>query len=168
MTSLTAAAVCSVALVAGPVTARAAPAFDSQGYTNSTARCASAAEVVVFGSTGASRVAICDTADGLQYRGVRVRDGARLVVPASKKADGEYAATTDGITYTVTSSALKISSGSSTIRTEPMTDFHATSTDTPASTSTPTTTTSTPTPTTTTSVDPNLPPLPAEVGGSGS
>ena len=152
----TAAAAGAALLVAAP--AGAAPPSDGQGYLDSTARCTSVADTVVFGSTSASRVAICDTADGLQYRGVRVRDGARLVLPAVKSG-GAYTATRDGITYTVTSSDLVISSGSSSIREETMLDFHGTAT--PSTPSTPAETTE-PTP-----VD-DRPPLPAEVGGSGS
>jgi hypothetical protein len=101
-------------------------------------------------------VAICETADGLQYRGVRVRDGARLILPATSRS-GAYAATRDGITYTVTSTDLVISSGSRTIREETMLDFHGT-----AAPAAPSGAQTTPTP-----VD-DRPPLPAEVGGSGS
>lgn len=152
-------AACSAALWAGAGPAHAAPPFDGQGYLESTARCASVADTVVFGSTAGSRVAICETADGLQYRGVRVRDGARLILPATSRS-GAYAATRDGITYTVTSTDLVISSGSRTIREETMLDFHGTAT--PAEPAAPAGAQTTPTP-----VD-DRPPLPAEVGGSGS
>jgi len=155
LTSLTAAG----AVLAAP-TASAAPPSDGQGYLDSTARCTSVADTVVFGSTSASRVAICDTADGLQYRGVRVRDGARLILPATGSA-GTYSATRDGVTYTVTSAALKISSGSQTVRSETMLDFHGTATPGAPST-TPAEPTEPAAP-----VD-DRPPLPAEVGGSGS
>lgn len=159
-------AACSAALLAGAGPAQAAPPSDSQGYTDSTARCASASELVVFGSTAASRVAICDTSAGLQYRGVRVRDGARLITSASRGSGGSYVADNDGITYEVTSTALTISTGSRTLRTETMLDFHsgtAGSTSTTPSTTTP----STEQPSTEAPV-PEGPPLPAEVGGSGS
>ncbi|WP_197381689.1 hypothetical protein [Mycolicibacterium mengxianglii] len=164
LTSLTAVAASSVALVAGSALVSAAPASDSLGYLDSTARCASTAETVVFGSTAESRVAICDTPNGLQYRGVRVRDGARLILSAANGGAGAYDADNDGITYTVTSRALTISAGSRTIREEPMVDFHAAdSADEPAGSSAPSSTT-----TTTTTPTPTGPPLPAEVGGSGS
>jgi hypothetical protein len=146
--------------------ADAAPAFDSQGYVDSTARCADAA--VLFGSTDGSRVAICKTSGGYQYRGVRVRDGAKLVLSASSAGGGAYTAVNDGITYTVSSSSLAISSGGSVVRTESWVDFHgpqsSTSTSSTSSTSAPTTS-ATPTSTTPTSTTPLPPPLPAEVGG---
>lgn len=162
-----AAAACLPLLVAAP-TALAAPSADSQGYVDSTARCAPPAEVVVFGSTASSRVAICQDSDGdYQYRGVRVRDGARLILPAEKSTDGAFTASNDGIEYMVTSSALVISSGRQVIRDEPMLDFHGSGgSATPARTpgqSPAAATPATPTPTT-----PLPPPLPAEVGGGES
>lgn len=123
--------------------------------------------MVVFGSTESSRVAICRDTDGdFEYRGVRVRDGARLVVPASRTSDGAFTASNDGIDYLVTSDALVVSAGEKVIRDEPMVDFHeaassgtssgpssGTSTESPSTSSEPTATTPLP------------PPLPAEVGG---
>lgn len=167
---LAAAAACSALLLTALPHAGAAPSFDSQGYLDSTARCADAA--VLFGSTDSSRVAICKTTSGYQYRGVRVRDGAKLILSASSTGDGSYTAVNDGITYTVSSTSLVVSSGASAVRKESWVDFHGpvqkspsgTSTSTAPSTSTPTTS-STPTSTTPTSTTPLPPPLPAEVGG---
>ncbi len=143
-------------LVAAPAAASAPPS-DSQGYVDSTARCASPATPVVFGSTSGSRVAICKSADGdLEYRGVRVRDGARLIASASQSADGAFTAVRDGIEYMVTSDALVISAGEKVIRDEEMLDFHRPG-DTAAAPQAPKTSTT-----------PLPPPLPAEVGGDGS
>ncbi|MCV7069872.1 hypothetical protein H7H73_04550 [Mycobacterium rufum] len=160
-----AAAVPAVALLAVAPSRRRA-ASDSRGYIDSTARCAAPATAVVFGSTDGSRVAICRLADGdLEYRGVRVRDGARLITEASQSADGAFTAARDGIEYMVTSDALVISAGEKVIRDEPMLDFHR-----PGSTSAPSAVTSpgagptsSATPTT-----PLPPPLPAEKGAAGS
>lgn len=145
------------AVLAAPP-AVAAPAVDAQGYVDSTARCSPPSEVVVFGSTATSRVAICESEDGsYEYRGVRVRDGARLIVPATSSGDG-FTAENDGITYFVTDSALVISVQERVIRDEKMVDFHDlrssgdAPSEAPAHTATPTT--------------PLPPPLPAEVGGS--
>jgi hypothetical protein len=114
--------------------------------------------MVLFGSTASSRVAICQDADGdYEYRGVRVRDGARLLTPATRSSDGAFTATTDGVDYMVTSSALVVSVGEKVIRDEPMVDFHragGSGSSTPAPSSTPKPT-------------PLPPPLPAEVGGEG-
>ena len=126
----------------------AVPPYDSQGYVDSTARCTKPDAAVIFGTTDTSRVAICKTAGGTyEYRGVRVSDGAKLIVTASQTSDGGYVAMNDGVTYTVTATSLTVSAGGSTIRTESWTDVN-----TPQSPATPTTgTTKTSTPKTSTS-----------------
>lgn len=111
-----------LAIAAPPI---AAPQYDVQGYLNSTARCTAPDTAVIFGTTDTSRVAICKTANGsYEYRGVRVRDGAKLVVPATQTSGESYMAEGNGATYTVTTSALSVTIGGSTIRTEAWTDFH--------------------------------------------
>jgi hypothetical protein len=101
-------------------------------------------------------VAICKTPSGqFEYRGVRLRDGAKLIVPASQSGDG-FVADNDGMTYTVTSKSLAVSLGNKMIREEPMADFHRP--ETPAAPAAPPATT-------TTATTPLPPPLPAEVGG---
>jgi hypothetical protein len=148
---IVAAAACSV--VCGSPSAIAAPDTDPQGYVDSTARCASPNIVILFGSTDSSRVAICKTSSGqYEYRGVRVRDGAKLVLSASQSGEG-FIANNDGITYTVTATSLVISQGGNVIRDERMVDFHRPEAP------------SAPPPTTTTPTTPLPPPLPAEVGG---
>lgn len=153
--STTAAAASLVVLAFGLPSATAAPAVDEQGYADSTARCAAPATAVLFGSTETSRVAICKTGDRYEYRGVRLRDGAKLIVPASQSGGG-FVAGNDGITYTVTSKSLVISMGEKVIRDEPMADVHQ-----PGAPAAP----AAPPPTTTTPTTPLPPPLPAEVGG---
>ncbi|HEX9834529.1 MAG TPA: hypothetical protein VGA66_15865 [Mycobacterium sp.] len=156
---LTATAAAFTALAAvGWGSATAAPTADSHGYVDSTARCASPSEAVVFGSTETSRVAICESDGAYEYRGVRLRDGAKLIIPASESSDG-YTAENDGITYFVTEDSLVVSAGTRVIREEPMIDFHSSQQAegpgaSPPETSTPTT--------------PLPPPLPAEEGGSGN
>ena len=160
----------------------AVPPSDSQGYLDSTARCAKPDTAVVFGTTETSRVAICQTAGGeFEYRGVRVRDGARLIVPASRISDEVFVAKNDGVTYTVTAEALSVSANGDTFRTQSWTDFNSPQapTDTtsgstsakpstagPATTSGPTASKTTAAPST--SNVPLPPPLPAEAGGSTS
>ena len=118
------AAACSVLLAIGLPSATAAPTTDDQGYVDSTARCSSPATAVLFGSTDSSRVAICKTSGGqYEYRGVRVRDGARLIVPASQSGDG-FVADNDGVTYLLTAKSLVINLGDKVIREEPMVEFH--------------------------------------------
>jgi hypothetical protein len=150
-----AAAACSALLAIGASSATAAPGTDGQGYVDSTARCNPPTTVVFFGSTESSRVAICKTAGGqYEYRGVRLRDGAMLIVPASSSGDG-FVADNDGITYTVTAKSLVISLGNKVIRDEPMVDAHELGV--PAASAAP--------PPPETSTTPLPPPLPAEVGG---
>ncbi|MDT7761993.1 MAG: hypothetical protein QOC63_1413 [Mycobacterium sp.] len=182
---IVAAAAWAALLAIGVPAATAAPTTDSQGYLDSTARCTPPDTAVAFGSTETSRMAICKTAGGqYEYRGVRVRDGATLTVPASQSGNG-YVADNDGITYTVTSKSLVVTVGNTVIREEPMADFHTPGSATgPAGTTPGTSTTSTSTsgtsgtsgtttsgtssgPPTTTSTTPLPPPLPAEVGGGG-
>lgn len=153
------AALAGAALLAvGIGVATGAPPSDGRGYIDYTARCVAPSTAVVFGSTASSRVAICESADGkYEYRGVRVRDGARLVVPATPADDGGFTADNNGITYTVTADALTITSGSRVIREEAMVDFHGSAPSGNPGASPPAAT-----PTSTT---PLPPPLPAEVGG---
>ena len=154
-----AAAACSMLLTIGASSASAAPATDGQGYVDSTARCSPPNTAVLFGSTETSRVAICKTSGGQhEYRGVRVRDGAKLIVPASQSGDASVAEN-GGVTYTVSAKSLVISVGNKVIREEPMVDFHRP--ETPAAPAAP----AAPAPTTTTPTTPLPPPLPAEVGG---
>jgi hypothetical protein len=138
-------------------TAGAQPSLptDQRGYVDSTARCAAPDKAVAFGHTASSRVAICVDPDGqYQYRGVRVRDGAKLIVPAERSDGSGFVAENDGVTYLVTASSLVVSVGERVIRDEPMVDFEE-----------PGAPKATPSPTKT---PPLPPPLPAEVGGSGS
>lgn len=142
-------------LALGVPLADAAPASDGQGYLDSTARCASPSTAVVFGSTDSSRVAICKASGGqLEYRGVRVQDGAKLILSASQSSDGGFVATNNGVTYTVTAGALVVKSGQTVLRTEPWVDFHGSLSSKAPTTTTPglttsTTTSSAPTPSST-------------------
>lgn len=160
----------------GLPSAAAAPATDASGFVDSTARCAAPNKAVAFGYTASARVAICkDDASGqYQYRGVRISDGAKLILSASS-TDRGYVAENDGISYTVTSSALLITSGGEQIRDEPMLDFHGKAVGSAPTTSarsgaTPSSAPSTSAqssaaPETVTPSTPLPPPLPAEVGG---
>jgi len=155
-----AAAACCVLLAIGVPAATAAPASDGQGYVDSTARCTSPDTAVAFGSTKTSRVAICETPGGqYQYRGVRVRDGAKLIAPASGSSDGGFVAESDGTTYTVTADSLVVSVGDRVIREESIVNIRW-----PGAPNAPTGA-STPVAPPTTPTTPLPPPLPAEVGG---
>ena len=165
-----AAAACWTLFTIGAPTATADPATDALGFLDSSARCAAPNTAVAFGSTANSRVAICKSPAGLYgYHGVRVSDGAKLIASATASADGSFVAKQDGVTYTVTSSALVVSDASGVIRREPMVSFHGPKT-TQAAAGTPQTPAAKPqapaaAPTAPASTAPLPPPLPAEVGG---
>ncbi len=176
-------AACSALLSCALPQTMAAPGFDDRGYLDSAARCTPPDVAAEFGSTADSRVAICKSADGrYQYRGVRLRDGAKLVVPATLSGGVVFVAENNGISYAVSPSELVISSGPQVIRREPMIDFHKPGAPAPTTTTTtvpstaPASTTPSPAPTTANAPPaqtpetappptPLPPPLPAEVGG---
>jgi hypothetical protein len=142
------------------------PATDSQGFVDSSARCTASEVVVAVGSTDSSKVAICKTSAGqYQYRGVRLRDGAKLLASATENAGGGFVAQSDGITYTLTSKSLDISDASGPVRSEPVVYYRSSGASTPGSQAAagvpvvPVTGAPTAAPTT-----PLPPPLPAEVG----
>jgi hypothetical protein len=157
------------AIAVGLPLAFAAPSTDGAGYVDSTARCAAPSTVVLFGSTDSSRVAICKAADGkFEYRGVRISDGAKLIVPAQASGDGAFIAESGGIRYTVTAKSLVIGDGTKVIREEPMVDFHGPAAPPPPSSSPAPPASPTPTPSSTpSSTTPLPPPLPAEQGHGG-
>ena len=134
--------------------AGAAPATDEQGFVGSTARCATPTVAVAFGSTATARVAICKSPRGeFEYRGVRVKDGAGLILSATRSDDGAFVAENEGVEYTVTTKSLVVSEGTRVIREESWVDFHG-----PEASQAPSTSATTST---------SLPPaLPAELGGS--
>lgn len=149
---------CSAVAALSMPSVAAAPSADTHGYVDSTARCGSPSEAVLFGSTATSRVAICKMPSGkYEYRGVRVRDGATLIKPAEKSGD-EFTVDNNGITYTLSEDSLIVAAGSQIIRDETMLDFHEGSSSGPGAS--PPAAASTPT----TSAKPLPPPLPAEVG----
>lgn len=155
-------AACLLLLGIGLPFADAAPTSDALGYIDSTARCSPPNTAVVFGSTESSRVAICKTSGGeYQYRGVRIRDGSKLIVAASPSGDGGFVAENDGVSYFVTAKSLSVTVDNRVVRDEPMVDFHrpGTSDASSAPSAPPAPTSTTPTPT--------GPRLPAEQGYTG-
>ena len=165
---LTVAAVTLTALLSiGLPVASADPATDALGFVDSTARCDAPNTAAAFGSTANSRVAICKSPAGqYSYHGVRISDGAKLVASATTASDGSYVAKQDGVTYTVTSSALVVSDASGVIRREPMVSFHGpkTAQSPSAAAQTPSAAPAAPQ-TSAAPAKPLPPPLPAEVGG---
>jgi hypothetical protein len=163
--AIVAAAACWALLIIAAPAASPDPSTDALGFVDSTARCTAPNTAVAFGSTATSRVAICKSPTGQYgYHGVRITDGATLIASATAATDGSFVAQHDGITYTVTSSALLVSDGNQVIRREPMVSYHGPKTaQAPAATPEPA---AAPRPSTPTSTAPLAPPLPAEVGGT--
>jgi hypothetical protein len=162
-----AAAACWALFAVGTPLAAADPSTDALGFVDSTARCTAPNTAVAFGSTAESRVAICKSPAGQYgYHGVRVSDGAKLIATATASADGSYVAKQDGVTYTVTSSALVVSDASGVIRRETMLTYHGpkTAQSPSAAAQTPSAAPAAPQ-TSAAPAKPLPPPLPAEVGG---
>ena len=162
-----AAAACWTLFAIGTPLAAADPATDALGFLDSSARCAAPNTAVAFGSTAESRVAICKSPAGqFGYHGVRVSDGAKLIAMASVSADGSYVAKQDGVTYTVTSSALVVSDASGVIRRESMLTYHGPKTTGSSSVAAQSPSAAPAAPQTSVApAKPLPPPLPAEVGG---
>lgn len=190
-TSGLAATAAAAALAIGVPLAMAAPTAvppsDTGGYVNSTAHCSGADPAVLFGTTKTSRIAICKTAAGYEYRGVRVSDGAKLITTAKQISQDSYAVENDGVKYTITPTALSVTANGDTFRTETWTDYHgpkaAAAAPQPSTAATPglqgpasspraaasaPAASPTPVPAPATSVAPPPPPLAAEVGGASS
>lgn len=126
------------------------PATDEHGFVDSSARCASSQTLMTYGRTPRALIVICvDPDGGLQYRGVRLSDGAGLQMAAGRGSDGSIVATNDGVTYSVSPSALLVAQGDTVLYRDAWTDFQTPRFSGPASTTSPTvsTTTVTPTPT---------------------
>ena len=101
-----------------------APPTDSKGYVNSPARCAPDQNAVVAGRTAQSLIAICaDGRGGYQYHGMRLSDGAVLVLPAKALASGCFAAHADAIDFTIGARKLLLTRGMRVVRDETMVEF---------------------------------------------
>lgn len=92
------------------------PETDESGYLDSAARCDAGQTLVAYGRTTRAQVAICvDPGGELQYRGVRSSDGAYLMMPAERGANGSIVATNGDATYAVSPSMLLVSEGDTVI-----------------------------------------------------
>ena len=97
---------------------------DEHGYVDSSARCDQNQELMAYGRTERSLVAICVDHDGsLQYRGVRLSDEASLRLPVTRGSDGTLIATNDGATYSISPKAFLVSNGDSVIYRDPWIEF---------------------------------------------
>ncbi|BBY97401.1 hypothetical protein MFAL_08680 [Mycolicibacterium fallax] len=99
---------------------------DDGGYVGTDAHCGADSTAVAYGRTARSLVALCVNGDGpVEYRGVRISDGALLKVAATDLGDGSYRATNDEVDYTVTPKELRVTSGDSVIYRDTWIEFNA-------------------------------------------
>ena len=109
-----------------PVVQAQPPAFamDARGYVNSPARCDAPQTAVLVGRTPLSLIAVCKDKGGhYEYRGLRLRDGALLRLPAEPNANGSFRARKEKITYTISEHKLLLTTGVRVVRDEAMLDF---------------------------------------------
>jgi hypothetical protein len=114
---------------------------DDLGFVNSAARCDGTQTAMAIGRTQRSLVVICVNQHGsYEYRGVRISDQTPLTVPAETTSGGAFVAENEGVTYTVSSTQLLVTSGNSVINREPMIEYqqpHSSATPTGAAPATP-------------------------------
>lgn len=98
---------------------------DGQGYLASAARCDDGQTLLMYGRTSRSLVAICVGPDGqLEYRGVRLSDGATLTMTASRSADGTIVAVNDNVTYAISPQTLLVSEGDTVLYRDEWAQYH--------------------------------------------
>ena len=78
----------------------------------------------MVGRTPLSLIAVCKDKGGhYEYRGLRLRDGALLRLPAEPNANGSFRARKEKITYTISEHKLLLTTGVRVVRDEAMLDF---------------------------------------------
>ncbi|TGD88287.1 hypothetical protein BayCH28_11040 [Mycolicibacterium sp. CH28] len=129
---------------------------DSRGYLNTGARCDENQTLMAYGRTARSLMAICVNRDGgLEYRGVRLSDGASLHLAITRSSDGTLIATNDNVTYAVSPTQFLVSEGDNVIYRDSWIEFkQPTFSESSSTSASATTTVSTTTVTVTTSVTP--------------
>ena len=97
---------------------------DSRGFVNSFARCEGDLTAVVLARTAQSLVAICAASPGRYlYRGLRVSSGVGVSLDGVAANPNGFVARNYAVTYTVSSTELLITSGTTVIAREPMVEF---------------------------------------------
>ncbi len=99
-------------------------AADDKGFLNSRARCDGGQTAVAIGRTSGSLVVICGDRDGRYgYRGVRLSDEAVLSAVARSTQTHQFVAQNASVTYSVSSTELRVTAGRAVIKQEPMIDY---------------------------------------------
>ena len=98
---------------------------DPQGFVGiPEARCNHTNPAVAIGQTADSLVVVCETGAGrYYYKGIRTNDGAAIEIDDPVPSGDGFTATNAGVQYSISSSALVISEGSTVLAEEPMLQY---------------------------------------------
>jgi hypothetical protein len=97
---------------------------DDKGFIGSSARCGDNQAAYAIGRTTGSLVVICWQRPGqFEYRGVRLSDAAMLRTSAHTNSTRTFLAQKAGVVYAVSSAELKVTSGDTVIKQEPMIEY---------------------------------------------
>jgi hypothetical protein len=97
---------------------------DDKGFLDSSARCQGAQPAFAIGRTKGSLVVICgERAGRYEYLGVRLSDAAVLRADAETRSAPGYFAHKSGVVYAVSPAELKVTTGRTVIKQEPMIEY---------------------------------------------
>jgi len=101
------------------------PGTDGQGFAGiPEARCNFTNPAVAIGRTTESLVVICETGAGrLYYKGVRLNDGAAIEIDDPVRTETGFAATNQGVRYSLSRNALVITEGAAQLASEPTLNY---------------------------------------------
>jgi hypothetical protein len=110
---------------AAPVNTPPAPfPSDDRGFIDSSARCGASQPAYAIGRTTGSLVVICGQRTGqFEYLGVRLSDAAVLRTNAHTSSTRTFLAQKAGVLYSVSPAELKVTSGHTVIKQEPMIEY---------------------------------------------
>jgi len=111
----------------GAAPLKAAPApfpSDDRGFIDSSARCRGSQPAYAIGRTPGSLVVICgEQAGHYEYLGVRLSDAAVLRTKAQTDSTRSFLAQRAGVLYAVSPTELKVTTGTTVIKQEPMIEY---------------------------------------------
>ncbi len=97
---------------------------DDRGFVGSSARCQESKSAYAIGRTEGSLVVICaEPAGQYEYLGVRLSDAAVLRTDAETNSAREFLAQKSGVVYAVSPTELKVTTGKTVIKQEPMLEY---------------------------------------------
>jgi hypothetical protein len=97
---------------------------DDRGFIDSSARCPASQPAYAIGRTPGSLLVICgEQAGRYEYLGVRLSDAAVLRTKAQTASTRSFLAQKAGVLYAVSPAELKVTSGGTVIKQEPMISY---------------------------------------------